>query len=175
MHKPVFAGVLLAALLANQPALADQRTDFYLELQQREECAELGGTLDGNKCRVGDANERLFDVDGENRPFAAFVSGGCTLWFLFAYVKPGENSYTLDGWYEIETTVQPSVAHDEWDRPKIHDNRFPLYFFASREDGSTATIDTGSPRKSFTFEGETLDMFHADWTYLDVIMARADC
>jgi hypothetical protein len=58
-EPPIMRLVILMSLfslwLASAPAVAaSERTDFYLEMQQREECAELGGTLDGNKCYIPD-------------------------------------------------------------------------------------------------------------------------
>lgn len=151
----------LAAFLAPfSEALANERTDFYLEMQQREECAELGGTLDGNKCYIPEnpGGGAVSQVYAKNPT-------GCDVWFLIAHVPRGADTHTVDGWWQIGPTFWSGTGLHGDDGPILHNGDHALYYFVESEDGRALTSSENT--LSFAYEGETYPMVESDWGLID--------
>jgi hypothetical protein len=164
-EPPIMRLVILMSLfslwLASAPEVAaSERTDFYLEMQQREECAELGGTLDGNKCYIPDnpGGGTVAQVYAKNPT-------GCDVWFLIAHVPPGADTYTVDGWWKIEPTYWSGTGLNGDVGPILHDGSHALYYHALSDDGRD--LNPSGDTVTFAYDGEEYDMIESDWGLID--------
>jgi len=156
---------LFVLCLVFQPAVsgAGERTDFYLEMQQREECEGLGGRLDGNKCFLPPtgAKEAGAPVYVKN-PY------GCTIQVAVGYVKPGDGQYTVDGWWTIETTYWGGTGlFDDADKPIVHDGGYPLFYTIRRENGEMVQHKRLIRSRSFRFRDQDLAMAKSPYGLID--------
>jgi hypothetical protein len=142
------------------PARSDETTDLYIEMQQREECESLGGRIDGNKCYLPERG-----AAGDVAPIFVKNPYDCRVWVLVAYVKPGGQTYTVDGWWEIGPTYWSGIRLEDNDAPLLHDGSYPLYFHLVNEDGKQ--ISKVSTPQKFSFENEAFDVEESEWGMID--------
>jgi|GEM_PF-3301292 len=159
----LFAVLAISALSAAFELPAGERTDFYLEMQQREECESLGGRLDGNKCFLPSRG-----ADAVGAQVYAKNPYSCVVKIAVAYVKPGDSNYTVDGWWTIETTYWSGTGlYDNNDKPIIHDGNFPLFYTIKRENGALVEHKRLIRSRSFRFRDEDLAMAKSPWGLID--------
>jgi hypothetical protein len=155
--------IALVAFVFCGSAPASERTDFYLEMQQREECDSLGGRLEGNKCFLPPGGGV-----GAGAPVYVKNPYSCVVKVAVAYVKPGESRYTVDGWWTIETTYWSGTGiFDDADKPIVHDGNYPLFYTLKRENDEWILHKRLVKSRSFRFRGEDLAMAKSPWGLID--------
>ncbi len=159
MTRMSFALIVIFATLFSAASNASERMDFYLEMQQREECKALGGRYDENKCYLPDSTKSSRQAG----PVWVKNPHNCPIMVAVAYVKPGGKTYTIDGWWEVGPTYWSGYKlEDAKGRLMMHDGTRPLYFAVKRKEDGERPKRLSRDIK-FTFDGKSYDFTKSTW------------